>query len=147
MISNPEAFQHVLTALARLERELETLQDDLEVARQQEDEGLSYSRVDVDLGYACASVETASERLVERIRNWMPLLVPSPRRLDEILATIFEWYPTAAQSDSLLEDARKLFAQLRAHSYARTPKPAQFPELDGFAAELRATLERLAASA
>ena len=145
MTSNSHNSEDLLPAVDRLERELTRLQDDLEVARQQHDEGLSYSRVDVDLSHACAFVETAADRLVEQIRNWMPLLVPSPRRLDEVLVTIHEWYPSVVRSNSLVDTAKALFSQLRAHSYARAPDPMQFPELGDFAAELHDTLERLAA--
>ncbi len=95
-----------------------------------------------DYSYEIAQALAAAEVLVNAIGQWIPNLVPSPRSLHEVLATIAAWRstPLAARTS---ETAAKLMEQLLVNSYGSPAHPTAFPPFEDFMDDLRATLEEV----
>jgi hypothetical protein len=131
---DPEAFQLV-------ERELEELVAALLELDENLDQAAPYSEADTDLEWACEHVTAAADALVAAIEAWIPSLVPTPRALDEVLATIASWQPND-HTRRAASSARALFEQLQAESYGESmTNPDEIPDLDEFTEDLRATVE------
>jgi hypothetical protein len=88
----------------------------------------------------CEQVTAAADALVEAIKKWVPRLVPTPRRLDELLQTVADWQPSE-QTRRAADSAQQLFEQLHARAYDNSVNLDGIPNLDQFIDDLSATVQ------
>lgn len=139
MRHDPEAFRLVNRKLDALAEAIEKLQPVLkQIGPHMDWSGGALA----DLEWACEQVTAAADALVAAIERWIPSLVPTPRALDEVLATIASWQPNE-QTERAANSAAELFEQLHAESYSGESEldPAEFPNLEEFIEDLRATVD------